>query len=302
MQPNPYLQFKNRYRSRFPNSTDNDIRVAFNQERELPTFSNIPPDIKRRITTKSQALFHTYMVSDKSGTQLNIHGIKKRQCRDTPTIKEFKKYLAAFINTYNSKDLLIVIYYVSGYDEKGIPILIGLRFENIPSKENKNKKQSNIFIHRISILDINISVTEIKNITIHKDRKRVFNHVLEYLVFDGDDNDSIILDSDSLQELLDLRKSCDFTTKEVDDLVIEIYERENVVEKFLLSDTSDSIHPYVKVQLLVKLRGHSVLDYMLDKSLEIYPAIEQYKLAVDLLRTYTYKPTDTPPLDTLMTP
>jgi len=235
-------------------------------------------------------LVHTYRISDKTGNQLKINELKTSQCTNLPTVREFKKYLEGFTSVYSSTDLLIFIYYVSGYDVNKNPILIGLTFHNSIKNDKSKRKIQNASIYKISIVDIGIESKPIKDIILTNNRKQDFQSILQYLTFDGHDNSDVIIDSSSLQEMLDLRKSCKFTSEKVDKLVIDIYEKEHVVEKFLTIPTRTNM--YNRVKLLIKLRDLNTKDYILKKAGEILTPEQMGMNNVGLLYTYTDKPTD----------
>lgn len=294
MEAHPYLQFKNRYRSKHPNSSDDEIREAYHNVEGRTKFKDIPKDAQRKIATISPLLYRTFIYSDKNATQLDLEELRRQKCRETPTVGEFKRYLNAFMSVYSPTDSDITITYVSSYYVNKSPILTKLVFYNdIDENTGKNETYINIII---LIVDYILNVNMINSgFALSKDRNQDYHKLLELITFHGGDSSKIIIDSDSLQELLDIRKSCKFTEKEVDDLVIEIYERERVIESFLdyLPVDTRGDNPYSRISLLIELRGQKVVNYFIAKSTTILtPKEKENKRNLILLYSYTPKPTD----------
>lgn len=267
--------------------------------------TTLPPDVIRTIFSYSNK--GQYVLRTSKQTTINPKELNRKECRRTPTRLEFLKYLVYFLSTYTAKSPIVSIFYISGYglvnfddkpelvntykDSRRMPIIIAIIV--------KNKKQSiDVLIEKAGIGkgEFRDHLYFQRRVIDHyemprKDREEYIQQILVNLPFDVEE---VIPDTSSLQELLDLRLSCNFTNKEVDQLVLDIYDREKVVKNTLSKSRNINIED--KIQLIILLRNLNTTEYFLEKVREYeeeHPELdEKERRSLLKLRTYTYKPVE----------
>lgn len=243
----------------------------------------LPPDVIRKIFSHSNKA--QYVLRTSKQALINNEELNRKQCRRTPTILEFLKYLVHLLTTYTKDSSEVTVSYISGY---GILYNMHKKQEIVAYKGSRRLPIITSITLRNNNRDIDVSITlsglasrnihynpefSTKNIDKYKlprkNREEVIQQILVDLPFDVDE---VIPDTSSLQELLDLRLSCYFTDEEVDQLVLDIYDREKVIKNTLNRFNSVDIED--KLQLLLLLRNFDTRDYFYDTASKY---IEEHK-------------------------